>query len=122
MKNYLLILLVFGIAMVSCSKDDEDDDCMRADFIGEYTGTSNCVGHAAFSTFTLNITEGANENEIEVTDPLTTRTFTVDGCKAEYKNGDFKVTLKLDGNEIKGEEVTELPLVPDVKCGYTVTK
>lgn len=86
--NFLLILIL-GVFFTACNK--EDRVCVKADFIGDFPGTTTCKsinGATGQPVATLiRITDSAAENEVNVD---------VDG---------FKITVVIDGCNLSGSDV-----------------
>lgn len=53
--NLSRLIYVFAllIAFSACKKDEDDPSCLRADWLGTYTGTADCDGNSETATVTI---------------------------------------------------------------------
>jgi hypothetical protein len=100
MKLFNLLLLVFGMAIItSCSSDD---DCIAADWVGTYVldaSTEDCSSESISLSTEVVITAGFESNSINF-DGIEAQ---VNGCNLTVTEPYFGLTAnaKLDGDKIK---------------------
>ena len=119
MKFLKILFLMALVATFTACGDDEEDlptDCVQADWVGTYTGTSSCTASTGDEDdATVIITASGTDAVIVVTiipgleseyDPIV-----IDACRLEFSDTDSGITLSvdamLDGDELIFDEIFE---------------
>lgn len=123
--SFLLILMTF---LASCG-DDDDSNCVQADWVGTYTGTQTCTGEDATAVTVTITASGANDVIIAYDDdagfgsefdPLTPS-----GCDIDKSATEQGLTLEIeasvDGNTFTLKEVFSQGAVSNT-CNITATR
>ena len=106
MKLFKFLFLVTTVVMFTACGDD-DSDCIQADWVGTYTGTSDCDGTIEEATVT--ITASGTDRVVVITeipgleseyDPID-----LDGCSLEESKSEAGLTLSVDAT-LDGDNLT----------------
>ena len=102
--NYCKIFLLLTISLfISCS-DNEEETCLFSDWIGEYSGSTNCNGVTGNVTVTISeLADNTLQGTIESDLTTNLEPFSPENCahKSNISSGSLiSVTYKLEGDQI----------------------
>lgn len=125
----LSFLLVFAISLVACGSDDDAGSCTQADWVGIYTGSSDCGAGPEDVTVTVTA-EGTNaiviESDGDGTIQLDSDPIEFNGCRADDSLTDSGITFDFDA-DLDGDNLTVSTEISggssfDSECTFTVTR
>ena len=120
MKFKLFTVLAAMCFLIACGSDDS---CTQADWIGTYSGTTNCDDGEPAEDTTIVVSAGATENTLNVDG----NEIAFDGCKFSITEMDpfFGIEItsnyELDGNTLRSEASFSLFGI-SVSCTFEGTK
>ena len=106
MKNLLVLIFILSIFLPACKK--EARNCVKADFIGEFIGTTVCNSNGAMGSevaTVILVSSGTADNELIVNVSNFNVNVIIDGCNFSGVDKNADVDLTFSGS-LSGDNLT----------------